>query len=160
VLALSWCRGTPVGDLLAAGDPERLGVEFGRAHRELHRPVGGAVLCHLDYQPFNVLAEPIHGTVTGIVDWANARHGDHRADLARTAVVLEFGPALVPALAAVMPAFAAGWRVGYGDFPADDQLRPWLAEAARSQLDEWSTRDSCPPAARAAAADLVSRYRS
>ena len=48
-------------------------------------------LLHLDYHPLNLL---IAGTdVSGVLDWANARAGDPRADIARTASILDLAPA-------------------------------------------------------------------
>lgn len=155
-LALTWCVGTPLGALLADGDPEWLGQLFGAAQRELHRPVRGAVLCHLDYQPFNVLADGRR--VTAVVDWTNARHDDPRADLARTAVTLDLAPAIVPGLADVLAPFRAGWRTGYGAIPADEELGPFLAAAAGRQHAEWSTRDSAPAHVRELAAEIAARY--
>jgi aminoglycoside phosphotransferase (APT) family kinase protein len=45
-----------------------------------------SALLHLDYHPMNTLAEG--DAITGVVDWANVRVGDPRADLARTLVLL------------------------------------------------------------------------
>ena len=88
VIVTAWCPGRTIGELLIeGGDPLRLGRLFGRAHAELHRPGDdGQVLCHLDFQPFNILVEGER--VTGIVDWANAQLGDRRDDLAWTRAVL------------------------------------------------------------------------
>jgi aminoglycoside phosphotransferase (APT) family kinase protein len=51
---------------------------------------GPPVLLHLDYHPLNVLAEG--GRITGVLDWANARPGDRRADVARTLTILRLSP--------------------------------------------------------------------
>ena len=52
-----------------------------------------------------------------MLDWANARAGDPRADLARTASIILLGPAgpgEPPGLGAlVRRALVAGWRHGY-----------------------------------------------
>jgi aminoglycoside phosphotransferase (APT) family kinase protein len=74
-----------------------------------------AALLHFDYHPLNILVAD--GRVTAVLDWTNARAGDPRADLARTAAILHFAP-LNPALPAplawmVRRAFIAGWRRGY-----------------------------------------------
>lgn len=45
------------------------------------------VLLHLDYHPFNLLAEGRR--VTGVVDWTNAAYGDPRADIARTVSLMQ-----------------------------------------------------------------------
>ena len=72
-------------------------------------------LLHLDFHPLNVLIAD--GRVSAVLDWANARIGDPRADLARTASILDFAPLLpgVPPLleTIVRRAFIAGWRHGY-----------------------------------------------
>jgi aminoglycoside phosphotransferase (APT) family kinase protein len=76
-----------------------------------------AALLHLDYHPSNVLVAD--GQVTAILDWANTRAGDPRADLARTAAILRFAPIAavlpLPLAAVVRRAFVAGWRRGYRD---------------------------------------------
>jgi aminoglycoside phosphotransferase (APT) family kinase protein len=46
-------------------------------------------LLHLDYHPLNVMAG---AGVSGVLDWANARAGDPRADLARTYTILVVEP--------------------------------------------------------------------
>ncbi|MGH8862201.1 MAG: phosphotransferase [Jatrophihabitantaceae bacterium] len=159
-LALSWCPGRTLGDRLAdGGDPVALGTAFGRIHHRLHRPVDGQVLCHLDYQPYNVLVDD-GGGATGVVDWTNARHADVRTDLARTAVVLALAPALVPDLHG-LDMFARAWREGYGSMPDDTSLRPFLAAAARHQLAEWTQRAAageCPQTVVTAAQREVVRW--
>ncbi len=47
-------------------------------------------LLHLDYHPLNVMVE--RGNVSGVLDWANARPGDPRADVARTYTILVVEP--------------------------------------------------------------------
>ncbi len=72
-------------------------------------------LLHLDYHPLNVMAGG--GDITAVLDWANARVGDPRADLARTASILRFGPAdpavPLPIARATRRVLDAGWRHGY-----------------------------------------------
>jgi aminoglycoside phosphotransferase (APT) family kinase protein len=72
-------------------------------------------LLHLDFHPMNVLVAD--GRVSAVLDWANARVGDPRADLARTASMLRFAPLdsrMPPPLESlVRRAFMAGWRRGY-----------------------------------------------
>ena len=57
------------------------------------------------------------GRVSAVLDWANARVGDPRADLARTASILRFAPldpgVLRPLESLVRRLFIAGWRRGY-----------------------------------------------
>jgi len=124
----------------------RLGVEFGRVQAAVHGvPAPAALrdhplpwiewatpddalrhrlraivdqpeaLLHLDYHPRNVLV--VDGRVSAVLDWANARAGDRRADLARTASILRFAPLAggAPPFAARLAraAFTAGWRRGY-----------------------------------------------
>jgi aminoglycoside phosphotransferase (APT) family kinase protein len=72
-------------------------------------------LLHLDFHPMNVLVAD--GRISAVLDWANARAGDPRADLARTASILRFAP-LDPGVprpleSLVRRAFIAGWRRGY-----------------------------------------------
>jgi aminoglycoside phosphotransferase (APT) family kinase protein len=76
---------------------------------------GPNVLLHLDFHPMNVLVAD--GRVSAVLDWANARAGDPRADLARTASILRFAPldpgVLRPPESLVRHLFIAGWRRGY-----------------------------------------------
>ncbi|MGH2460953.1 MAG: phosphotransferase family protein [Chloroflexota bacterium] len=72
-------------------------------------------LLHLDFHPLNVLFDA--GRVTGIIDWANARVGDPRADLARTYTILRVLPLPDDAQSILTPRVRAGlaraWRDGY-----------------------------------------------
>ncbi|GAA4161697.1 hypothetical protein GCM10022286_19680 [Gryllotalpicola daejeonensis] len=139
----TWLAGESIGDALAAGgEPAALGSLLGRALAGLHEPLpDGGVLCHLDFQPFNVLVTG--DEVTGIVDWSNARIGDPREDLATTRVVLQFAPALMPEFEALVAPFADAVLGAYGRvrrLPHDDELRPFAQAAARTQLDVWAGR--------------------
>lgn len=73
------------------------------------------VLLHLDYHPLNVMVDG--GRIAAVLDWANARPGDPRADLARTAGILRFAPpasgVLTLAARATLRLFEVGWRHGY-----------------------------------------------
>jgi aminoglycoside phosphotransferase (APT) family kinase protein len=76
---------------------------------------GPDVLLHLDFHPMNVLVAD--GRISAVLDWANARIGDPRADLARTASILHFAP-LDPGMprpleSMVRRVFIAGSRRGY-----------------------------------------------
>jgi hypothetical protein len=123
-----------------------------------------AVLLHLDYHPLNVLVAG--GQISAILDWANARAGDPRADLARTASILHFAPLWesLPALVQVFArrAFVAGWRHGYRDaagpmtgmapfyaWAGAVMVRdltprlgrpdlPWLTPGVLEHVDQWS----------------------
>ncbi|HEY2271233.1 MAG TPA: phosphotransferase, partial [Jatrophihabitantaceae bacterium] len=162
VLVMTWCPGRPIGDLLIDdGDPTELGTAFGRAQARLHRRMDdGTVLCHLDYQPYNVLVEG--DAVSGIVDWSNARAGRPAEDVATTAVILEIAPAVVPDLAATIDEFTSAWRAGYAELhpmPDEDELVPCLARAAQLQLDTWRPRAAtCPPAVLERAEAIAERW--
>lgn len=146
-LLLSWMPGRPLKHELALHPwrARALGRAFGQAQAAIHRvpaPVSllhplswvewadpdetlcarllalageTNVLLHLDYHPMNVLAE--HGRITAVLDWANARGGDPRADLARTASILRFAPLEdvlpSPVSRIVRHALEAGWHRGY-----------------------------------------------
>jgi len=98
-------------------------------------PLTPRALIHLDYHPLNVLTDGAR--ITGVIDWANVRAGDPRADLARTITILRLDvrshPDLVPPqVMAVLPLFERGWRHGYtqvaGPSAATD-LAPFYAWA-------------------------------
>jgi aminoglycoside phosphotransferase (APT) family kinase protein len=78
-------------------------------------PARPPALLHLDYHPANVLVRDEQ--VTAVLDWANARAGDPRADLARTLSILRLAPIGTRVVGA--PAwvnrrvFEKGWRRGY-----------------------------------------------
>jgi aminoglycoside phosphotransferase (APT) family kinase protein len=83
-------------------------------------------LLHLDYHPLNVLTD---GTqITAVLDWANARSGDARADVARTYTILAvqpLGPGRQPlALGALRHLLARSWRRGYEEVAGP--LHGWL----------------------------------
>ncbi|MDQ3695928.1 MAG: phosphotransferase [Chloroflexota bacterium] len=90
------------------------------------------VLLHLDYHPLNVLVDDER--VTAVLDWANARTGDPRADLARTISLLSLAPA-APALppatwVAARRALMTGTRDGYRAIAGPQrQMAPFLAWA-------------------------------
>jgi aminoglycoside phosphotransferase (APT) family kinase protein len=145
-LLLNWMPGRPLTEELAASPwrAPAYGHALGRMQAAIHRvpapanlvhPVswvewsnpdtilrdrllavaaGSKALLHLDLHPMNVLAE--RGHITAVLDWANARSGDPRADLARTATILRFGPlegVVSPVSALLRRALIAGWRRGY-----------------------------------------------
>jgi aminoglycoside phosphotransferase (APT) family kinase protein len=123
----------------------------------------GTVLCHLDYQPYNVLVDD--GEISGIIDWSNARAGQPAEDLATTEVILEIASAVVPALAGAVDDFTTAWRAGYAELhplPGEDELAPYLACAAQVQLDTWRPRaaaGACPPAVLERAEAIAARWR-
>jgi aminoglycoside phosphotransferase (APT) family kinase protein len=107
------------------------------------RAVRSSALLHLDYHPLNVLVEG--GEVSGVIDWANTRAGDPRADLARTAAILRFAP--VPAdvpkdtVSAVHRAVTVGWRQGYREVAGPTPgLSPFLAWAGQAMIHDLTPR--------------------
>jgi aminoglycoside phosphotransferase (APT) family kinase protein len=125
----------------------------------LRRSSDGEVLLHLDYHPANVLVE--NGRVSAVLDWANARAGDRRADLARTAAILRFAPlaerpSLVTAIA--RRAFVAGWRHGYrgmaGRVTGMAPFYAWAAAVMRHDLAPRVRRTDLPWLTPALLADI------
>lgn len=169
----SWALGVQFGRIQAAihaaQDPVALRlhpvswVEWGEpdaALRDhLRRSSEGEVLLHLDYHPANVLME--RGRVSAVLDWANARGGDRRADLARTAAILRFAPfagrpSLVSAIA--RRAFVAGWRHGYrgmaGRVTGMAPFYAWAAVVMRHDLAPRVGRTDLPWLTPALLADI------
>jgi aminoglycoside phosphotransferase (APT) family kinase protein len=105
------------------------------------------VLLHLDYHQANVLVQDV--CVSAVLDWANARVGDPRADLARTASILRFTP-LAPGLpwpirAAVRRAFVAGWRRGYRQVVGPvKEMAPFYAWAGKVMVRDLAPRVGRP----------------
>jgi aminoglycoside phosphotransferase (APT) family kinase protein len=110
----------PAPDVLCqSGDRDWIdwaGPEEERLQERLRAVAGHSKqLLHLDYHPLNVMADG--ATITGVLDWTNARAGDPRADLARTFTILCVMP--VPpgpqalTLRAARRVLARGWRRGY-----------------------------------------------
>jgi aminoglycoside phosphotransferase (APT) family kinase protein len=146
VLLLSWISGEPLARALPKHPAKicTLGTAFGREQAAIHRlnppaqfdshawiewagdepeikarlynlPSRRTRLIHLDYHPLNVMAE---GTrISGVLDWANARAGDPRADFARTYTILRvepYGPkGDSPLMAVVRRVLERAWRRGY-----------------------------------------------
>jgi aminoglycoside phosphotransferase (APT) family kinase protein len=77
------------------------------------RPI--PALLHLDYHPLNVLSDGRQ--ITAVLDWANARVGDPRADVARTYTILMVEPYAPgrqsPAISLARRLLAWSWRRGY-----------------------------------------------
>lgn len=133
-------------------------------HHLLATVSGPPALLHLDFHPLNVLV--VDRQVSAILDWTNARAGDPRADLARTAAILRFTPVWdclpAPVAGVVRRLFVAGWRHGYRELagPAHGMapfyawagaamvrdLRPrlgradlpWITEALLADIETWS----------------------
>jgi aminoglycoside phosphotransferase (APT) family kinase protein len=104
---------------------------------------GPDVLLHLDYHPMNVLVAD--GRVSAVLDWANARIGDPRADLARTASILRFAP-LAPGVPRPLGSllrrlFVAGWRRGYREVAGPiDGMAPFYAWAGEVMIRDLTPR--------------------
>jgi aminoglycoside phosphotransferase (APT) family kinase protein len=78
-------------------------------------PSRKSALIHLDYHPLNVMAH--RGQISGVLDWANARVGDPRADFARTFSILRVEP-ITPNgdplwLTLLRRLLEQAWRSGY-----------------------------------------------
>ena len=112
-----------------------------RRLREL--ATGPAKLLHLDYHPLNVLVDGER--VTAVIDWANARSGDPRADVARTASILRFAPLpdTLPSgrATALRRALTAAWREGYRQSGAPWRtMAPFYAWAGAVMIRDLSPR--------------------
>jgi aminoglycoside phosphotransferase (APT) family kinase protein len=69
-------------------------------------------LLHLDFHPLNVLTDGER--VTAVLDWANARPGDPRADLARAISIVRLDAVDLPHEAyPILRAYERGLRTGY-----------------------------------------------
>ena len=102
----------------------------------------GDALLHLDYHPLNVLAHG--GRITAVLDWANARAGDPRADFARTITVLRLSPAppgAQPAPPIARRLLELAWRSGFRQAagPMGD-LAPFHAWAGALMLRDLAPR--------------------
>jgi aminoglycoside phosphotransferase (APT) family kinase protein len=174
-MVLSWMSGTPVRHELVARPWRAwaLGRELGRTQAAIHsvpapvslsHPVSWVewanpdtvlrdcllalsdqpeVLLHLDYHPMNVLVH--QGHITAVLDWANARGGDPRADLARTASILRFGPLgndlPSPISRVLRRALNAGWRRGYKEIAGPIRgMAPFYAWAGAVMVRDLSPR--------------------
>jgi len=74
---------------------------------------GRAQLLHLDYHPLNVMTDGRQ--ITAVLDWANARVGDPRADAARSYSILSIEPSWPrwPHVTLFRHVLAHAWRRGY-----------------------------------------------
>lgn len=100
-------------------------------------------LLHLDLHPLNVLVQG--SRLTAVLDWANARPGDPRADLARTISLLRFAPlpegTPTPIARAVRRVLEAGWRRGYREAAGPIHgMAPFHAWAAAAMVKDLSPR--------------------
>ena len=102
-----------------------------------------SVLLHLDFHPLNVLVAD--GRVSAVLDWANARIGDPRADLARTASILLFAPldsgVPRPLGSLLRRLFVAGWRRGYREVAGSmGGMAPFYAWAGEVMIRDLTPR--------------------
>ena len=107
------------------------------------RDRGGGAVLHLDLHPLNVLV--LGDRVTAVLDWANARSGDPRADLARTASILRFAPLPAgrpaPLARTVRSVLETGWRRGYREKSGSIRgMAPFYAWAAAVMVNDLSPR--------------------
>jgi aminoglycoside phosphotransferase (APT) family kinase protein len=174
VLLLSWIGGKTLRDQLLA-QPYliwRLGTAFGRTQVLIHSvpapvdmnptewiewagdepelkarlydlPSRRTALLHLDYHPLNVMAH--RGQISGVLDWANARAGDPRADFARTYTILRvepYGPAGDSLPVAVMRRLLErAWRAGYWQAGGKlDDMALFYAWAGAAMIRDLSPR--------------------
>jgi aminoglycoside phosphotransferase (APT) family kinase protein len=145
VMLMSWCAGQTVLNAIMA-QPERaepLGVACGAMLARIHSitvpadalsrswldwawfeddTLRGRLntvarhdrLLHLDFHPLNVLTDG--SEVTAVLDWANARRGDPRADLARSVTILRLdADELAPEAEPLARRFEHGLLAGYQD---------------------------------------------
>lgn len=106
-------------------------------------PSRETALLHLDYHPLNVLVD--RGGVSAVLDWANARPGDPRADLARTVSILRLAPLPAgptgTAMRAGLRVLEAGWRRGYQrEAGPVGELAPFYAWAGTLMVREMTPR--------------------
>jgi aminoglycoside phosphotransferase (APT) family kinase protein len=90
------------------------GADEAALQTRLHTVAAGTMqLLHLDYHPLNVITDGRR--MTAILDWANARVGDPRADVARSYAILAIEPSWPrrPHIAVFRWILARAWRNGY-----------------------------------------------
>ncbi len=145
-LLLSWMSGQPLTRQLFSHPAQvwKLGTAFGRMQAAIHNtpiapegvsegwiewagqdesllqerlralPDKRTALLHLDYHPLNVMTDGQQ--ITAVLDWANARLGDPRADFARTYTILRLDPSDVSLpyyIHFFRILFERAWRDGY-----------------------------------------------
>jgi aminoglycoside phosphotransferase (APT) family kinase protein len=93
-------------------------------------------LLHLDYHPLNVMVE--RGTITAVLDWANARTSDRRFDLARTRAIIELAPIEDEMFQPMISQAIALWKEGYesvaGALDIPPLFRWWAATFIEGDL--------------------------
>ena len=85
-------------------------------------------LLHLDYHPLNVLTDGWQ--ITAVLDWANTRMGDPRADVARTYTILMVEPYTVGRqslfVSLMRRLMTWSWRRGYEEAAGDLSDMAWF----------------------------------
>jgi aminoglycoside phosphotransferase (APT) family kinase protein len=110
-----------------------------------------AALLHFDYHPLNLLVEG--QTITAVIDWANARPGDPRADFARTYTILKVAPwspnkpSLL--LRLIRWLLEKSWRSGYRQaaglaIDSAEEMAPFYAWAGAVMLRDLAPRVDKP----------------
>lgn len=110
-------------------------------------PSRKTALLHLDYHPLNVMADG--SKISGVLDWANARAGDPRADFARTYSILRVelnmpdGDGLM--LAVMRRLLERAWRSGYAQAGGKlDDMALFYAWAGAAMIRDLSPRVGKP----------------
>lgn len=178
VLLLSWIRGTTLVEELRAYPRRgwRLGKAFGQMQAAIHQmPIAAeanatdwiewagderelkarlynlksrkAALLHLDYHPLNVMTDETR--ISGVLDWANARVGDPRADFARTYTILRIEPLKSaensPRLFVFRRILERAWRTGYLQAGGKlDEMALFYAWAGAVMVDDLGARTDKP----------------
>jgi len=95
------------------------------------QPLAAPALLHLDFHPLNVLDDGRY--ITCVLDWANARAGNPRADVARTYTILRVEPYLPHQpvwLSIFRRILAHAWLHGYqqihGPLEQIELFYPWV----------------------------------
>lgn len=177
VLLLSWCRGSPLANVLRQRPSQfwQIANAFGQMQAQIHhvpadvllsQPAGDWIawvgdgevalqallrrvaspsfaLLHLDYHPLNVLSDGVQ--ITAVLDWANARCGDPRADAARTYTILTQEPWMPgrqpPHIGLMRHLLAWRWRRGYESVAGSlGEMAPFYAWAGAVMTREVRTR--------------------
>jgi aminoglycoside phosphotransferase (APT) family kinase protein len=104
-------------------------------------------LLHLDYHPLNVLTDGAQ--ITAVLDWANARGGAPRADVARTYTILvvePYGPKRQGlALGMLRRLLAWSWRRGYEEVAGPlQEMAPFYAWAGAVMVRDLAPRITDP----------------
>jgi aminoglycoside phosphotransferase (APT) family kinase protein len=141
----------PAPDALR-GDPDDwirwVGQEEESLQARLRKAAGAAgFLLHLDYHAMNVMTEG--QGITSVLDWANARAGDPRADFARTVTILRLSPIRsgFPRLKviAVRRLLEMGWRAGYARAAGlPQEMALFYAWAGAAMIQDLSPRLNRP----------------